>query len=53
MCEFFVRTAVQTVNKMLNKQNKLEFFLIFISKNRNFLLSTPVYNVYLISKWVL
>ncbi|TWK50439.1 hypothetical protein CHCC20345_3385 [Bacillus licheniformis] len=53
MCEFFVRTAVQTVNKMLNKQNKLEFFSIFISKNRNFLLSSSVYNVYLISKWVL
>ncbi|AKQ75463.1 hypothetical protein CHCC15325_0028 [Bacillus licheniformis] len=29
MCEFFVRTAVQTVNKMLNKQNKLEFFFNF------------------------
>ncbi|TWK25538.1 hypothetical protein CHCC20375_3822 [Bacillus licheniformis] len=53
MCEFFVKTAVQTVNKVLNEQVELEYFSIFISKNRNFLSSSPVYHVYLISKWVL
>ncbi|TWM34546.1 hypothetical protein CHCC14819_3572 [Bacillus licheniformis] len=36
MCEFFVRTAVQTVNKMLNKQNKLEFFSILFPKTETF-----------------
>ncbi|AJO20603.1 hypothetical protein CHCC14817_1298 [Bacillus paralicheniformis] len=40
------------VNKVLNEQGELEYFSIFISENRNFLASSPVYHVYPISKWV-
>lgn len=42
----------QMVNKVLNEQGELDYFSIFISENRNFLASSPVYHVYLISKWV-